>query len=145
MTDAGWQKREAVTTNLVVMGDGEGQAKKVGGLLIGTPMDKQYPDKMNYTIVRQNGEEITLGGNATLGRQITAADVGKFIKCEFIKWERGGNGKYKVIEVFVYNGEPTPQMKAWPRWEEFQAPKAPAPAPASAHQEVGPDDDELPF
>lgn len=36
-----WSKREAVT-DLVILGDGEGCVKKVGGLLSGRALEKEY-------------------------------------------------------------------------------------------------------
>lgn len=114
----GWDKREPVT-NLAILGDEEGNKKKVGGLLIGIPRDKGY-DKANYEIVQQDGEVIVLSGSASLARQISEADVGHFIKCEFTGWGKSPNGKFKAIDVFVYDGEPTDVMKKWPRYAEFQ-------------------------
>jgi hypothetical protein len=118
----GWTKREAVT-NLVILGDGEGQQTKASGLLVAINPDRGYPDKMNYTIVRKDGEEITLSGSASLARQIGPADVGHFIKCEFTGWGKSPNGKFKAIDVFIFDGEPTDDMKKWPRFQEFQTAK----------------------
>lgn len=114
-----WQKREAVT-NLVILGDGEGSVKKASGLLIATPPDRGYPDKNNYVLVQQNGDEITVSGSASLARQINEQDVGRFVKLEFTGWGKSANGKFKMIEVNVYEGEPTDAMKKWPRFAEFQ-------------------------
>lgn len=115
-----WTKREAVT-NLVVLGDGEGQKKKVGGLLIGTPADRGYPDKVNYELVQQSGEVLLLSGSASLARQIGVGDIGKFIKCEFAGWGKSANGKFKAVDVNVWDGEPNEQMKAWPMYAEITA------------------------
>lgn len=152
-----WSKREAVS-NLVILGDEPENKRKVGGLLIGCPNDRMYPTKVNYELVQQDGEVIVLSGSASLGRQISEADVGKFIKCEFTGWGKSANGKFKVIDVNVWEGEPTPVMKSWPRYGEIHAPtqaqkKAAAPVkqtapvddfedmPAALHDE----DDDLPF
>lgn len=154
-----WSKREAVT-NLVILGDGPDNKKKVGGLLIATPFDRMYPDKMNYTIVQKDGEEIVLSGSASLGRQLSESDIGKFVKCEFNGWGKSANGKYKVIDVNVWEGDVTEDMKKWPRYGEFKAPTqaekrvakaAPATAPTKGNEfEDFPDalpyeDDDLPF
>ena len=150
-----WSKREAVT-NLVILGDGDDNKRKIGGLLIGTPRDRMYPDKVNYEIVQKDGEVLILSGSASLGRQISDADVGKFIKCEFTGWGKSANGKFKIIDVNVWEGEPTPEMKAWPRYAEVHAPtqaqkKAAAKqaAPADEFESVAAalqdDDDDLPF
>ena len=117
-----WEKREAVT-NLVILGDEQGHKKKVGGLMIACQKDKAYPDKMNYVLVQQDGEEQVLSGSASLSRQLGEEDVGKFVKCEFTGWGRSGNGKFKIIDVNVWGGEPNDAMKAWPRFAEFHAPK----------------------
>jgi hypothetical protein len=142
-----WSKREAVT-NLVILGDGEDQKKKIGGLLIGMPHDSMYPDKVNYEIVTKDGETIVLSGSASLSRQINSGDIGKFLKCEFTGWGKSGNGKFKIIEVNVWEGEPNADMKAWPRFGEFAAPKsAPAPTPVAAAVPSAPvdEEDDLPF
>lgn len=153
-----WTKREAVT-NLVILGDAEGNAKKIAGLLIGTPADKGYPDKVNYEIVKKDGEVVVLSGSASLARQINSADVGKFIKCEFTGWGKSPNGKFKAIDVNVWEGDVTPEMKAWPMYADFkvatQAEKKAA-TPAKAAVTAGDDfddfhggssdaDDDLPF
>jgi hypothetical protein len=156
-----WGKREAVT-NLVMLGDEEGHKKTVGGLLIGCPRDRMY-DKVNYQIVKQDGEEIILSGSSSLNRQINEGDIGKFIKCEFKGWGKSANGKFKDIEVNVWEGEPTEKMKAWPRYAEFATPTqtqkkaaqngakaaVPAAAPADDFADFPPaledDTDDLPF
>lgn len=114
-----WEKREPVT-NLVVLGDEEGNKKKAGGLLIGCPKDRMYPEKTNYELLQQNGEVQVLSGSASLRNQIGESDIGKFVRVEFTGWGKSPNGKYKAIEVFVFNGEPNDVMKAWPRFAEFQ-------------------------
>ncbi len=139
-----WAKREAVT-NLVMLGDGEGHRRTVGGLLIGTPRDSMYPDKTNYVIVQKDGEEIVLSGSASLGRQINDQDIGKFLKCEFTGWGHSPNGKFKMIDVNVWEGEPNDAMKKWPRYGEFTAPtqaqkKAAAPVAAKAAAPAQTDD-----
>jgi hypothetical protein len=158
-----WEKREPVT-NLVILGDAEGNVKKIGGLLIGIEQDRGYPDKSNYQIVKQDGETVTLSGSASLARQIGAADVGKFIKCEFAGWGKSANGKFKAIDVNVWNGEPTDAMKTWPQYAETIAklgatkgPKSSAPTAKAAVPAGGGDnfedfpgalndeDDDLPF
>ncbi len=116
-----WSKREAVS-NMVFLGDDEGQKKKVGGLLIATPHDRMYPNKVNYELVQKDGEVVTLSGSASLSRQINEHDVGKFIKAEFTGWDKSANGKFRVIDVNVWEGEPTDDMKKWPRYAEFATP-----------------------
>lgn len=152
-----WTKREAVT-NLLVLGDEEGNKRKAGGLLIGCPRDRMYPDKTNYELVQKDGEVLTLSGSASLRNQLGDADVGKFVKMEFTGWGKSPNGKYKVIEVFVFDGEPSEDMKKWPRYAELQdalKPKKAAPngkakaAPKDDFEEfpgsLQDDDDDLPF
>jgi len=151
-----WEKREAVT-NLVILGDEQGHKKKVGGLLIACEKDRTYPEKMNYILVQQDGEEQVLSGSASLSRQLGESDVGKFVKCEFTGWGKSGNGKFKIIDVNVWTGEPNAAMKAWPRYAEFQAPKTNGKPPVAAKVPAGDDgfsdypgalqddDDALPF
>lgn len=152
-----WEKREPVT-NLAVLGDEEGNKKKVGGLLIGIPKDRLYPDKSNYELVQQDGEVLVLSGSVSLRNQIGEADIGKFIKCEFTGWGKSPNGKFKAIDVFVFAGEPNDIMKKWPRFAEFQ--KANGKPPVASRTAVqtdevfedfpsaledGDDDSDLPF
>lgn len=144
-----WSKREPVT-NLVVLGDGDGDKKKVGGLLIGCPKDRMYPEKTNYELVQQDGEVITLSGSASLRNQLGESDVGKFVKMEFTGWGKSANGKYKAIDVNVFEGEVTdPKMKAWPRYAEFQKNGKKPATQKDAEQEFDAepveDADDLPF
>lgn len=145
-----WAKREAVT-NLVILGDGEGHKKKIGGLLIGTPRDSGYPDKVNYELVQQDGEVLTLSGSASLARQLNERDIGKFIKCEFAGWGKSANGKFKAIDVNVWEGEPNDQMKAWPRFAEFKdhatrnTPRSAPPSDDDFPPPLADEDDDLPF
>lgn len=149
-----WTKREAVT-NLVILGDEEGHKKKVGGLLVGCPRDRTYPDKVNFELVQQDGEVLVLSGSASLARQLSEHDIGKFVKCEFTGWGRSGNGKFKVIEVNIWEGEPNEQMLGWPRFKEFYPPKSNGkPAAASAKSDddadsfpgaLADEEDDLPF
>lgn len=126
-----WTKREPVT-NLVILGDKQGNISKIGGLLIGTPVDKTYEKSLNYEILRKDGEVVTLGGSASLARQLNDRDIGKFVKCEFKGWGNSPNGKFKDIEVFIWDEEPTAEMKAaFPRYAEFAPKKNGAPKPAA--------------
>lgn len=156
-----WTKREPVQ-NLVILGDDPENKKKASGLLAALVQDRMYPDKTNYELVQKSGDSVLLSGSASLARQIGPGDVGKFIKCEFTGWGKSPNGKFKAIDVFVWDAEPTAEMKAWPRWSELQAKansgngakgsapaKQPAPATAPLEEfEDFPDDadnDDLPF
>lgn len=118
----GWDKRDPVT-NLVILGDEGDHKRKVGGLLAGIHPDRTYPDKVSYELIQRDGEAVTLSGSASLARRITDRDVGKFIKCEFTGWGTSPNGRFKMIDVYLWEEEPTPEMKKWPRWAELNAPK----------------------
>jgi len=150
-----WQKRESVSSNLVTLGDDEGHVKRVSGLLAAVRQDPnpKYKNPV-YELVQKNGDSVLLAGSASLSRQIFETDIGKFLKAEFLKWGTSPNGKFKEIEVNIWDGEPTDAMKAWPRWKEFQKNGA-ATAKTSAVRDEGeqfgettesldPDDD-LPF
>ncbi len=141
----GWNERKPVS-NLVILGDDEGHVRKAHGLLAAVTQDTRYPSRMNYELVQQDGESVWLAGSASLGGQITPRDVGKFIKCRFKGWERGKNGKFKDIEVLIWDDEPTDDMKQWPRWHELQEQLAGVPPSGNGHPEQHPDDDTgLPF
>jgi len=141
-----WNKREPVT-NLVILGDDEGQVRKVGGLLASTKQDAAYPSRSNYELVQRNGDSIWLAGSASLGRQLSPHDVGKFVKAEFKGWGKAAQGKFKNIEVLVYEGEPTADMKQWPRWKELQHHNGgqAVPPPVEDDDDSLEDDDDLPF
>lgn len=132
-----WGKREPVQ-NMVFLGDGEGDRKKVGGLLVDMQQNRLYPTKMDYSLVQADGEVIIVGGSASLGRQIGPDDVGKFIKAEFKGWGKSANGKFKEIEVNVWDGPPNDAMLAWPRFTEFS--KGPAKKPAAVRAAATDDD-----
>lgn len=147
-----WTKRDPVQ-NMVFLGDGEGDRSTVGGLLVDVSQNKLYPQKVDYHLVQKTGEVYVLGGSASLNRQLGVADVGKFIKCAFKGWGKSANGKFKEIEVNVWDGPISPEMKAWPQYSEFEKPKAAAGAkskptddgegfPAALADE---EDDGLPF
>jgi hypothetical protein len=143
----GWNKREAVS-NLVVLGDDEGQVKTAGGLLASLRQDTMYPTRHNYELVLKTGESVWLAGSASLGRQIGPTDVGHFVKVEFQGWGQGANGKYKIVGVQIYEGEPTDAMKAWPRYKELATGGAALKAVAAREDEPEPvdtGDDDLPF
>lgn len=114
-----WTKRE-LASDLVILGDAEGQVAKAGGLLASVVPDPRYPDNRRYELVQQNGESRWVAGSAAINCQIGPADVGKFVKLVFNGWATGGRSRYKDIEVHVWEGELTPQMKNWPRYAELQ-------------------------
>ncbi|MGH7498806.1 MAG: hypothetical protein ACREL3_08150 [Gemmatimonadales bacterium] len=145
-------------SNLVILGDGEGNTRRVGGLLAAITHDSAYPDRMNYELVQKSGDSLFLAGSASLGRQIGPGDVGKFLKAEFVGWGKSGNGRFKEIAVHIWDGEPLPEMKAWPRYAELQRAAARAKAPTAVPPNAPPpenfadfpealdvEDDDLPF
>lgn len=147
-----WSKRESVSSNLVTLGDDEGHRKKIGGLLVAVKQDPnpKYKNPV-YEIVQKSGDSILLAGSASLSRQIFESDIGKFLKAEFLRWGNSPNGKFKEIEVNIWEGEPNEEMKAWPRFKEFANAGKPK-AAASKDEEFGDfpsastvDDDDLPF
>lgn len=145
MTD-GWQKRDS--SNLIVIGDGEGQARKVGGLLASIAPDPRYPDNRRYELVQQDGTSKIVAGTTVVNNQIGIHDIGKFIKLSFEGWGSGGNGKFKNIDVQVFEGAPTDDMKKWPRFAELHGRKASVAAPLDeTPTPLGEesDDDSLPF
>lgn len=143
----GFVKRE-VLDNLVILGDDDGNVQKAGGILtrliINTTFEKP---KTDYEYVDKSGELKIIGGGATLARQISPSDVGKFFKMEFEGWGKSANGKFKKIAVYMWDGEPTEPMKAWPRFKEFYGKSAPTPVTANARQmaeKIRDDFDEMP-
>jgi hypothetical protein len=111
-----WGKRE-VNNNFVALGDGEGD-------VLNNHFDKP---KMDYEFINKAGETVLLSGSASLARQISADDMGKFFKAEFEGWGKSANGKFKQISVYIWDGEPNDAMQAWPRFAEFYGKKPAAP------------------
>ena len=116
----GWQKRE-VDTDLVILGDGERNAKSVAGLLAAVTRDPRYPDNRRYELVQKDGTSKSVAGSASINSQLGVDDVGKFVKLAFTGWGASGNGRFKQIDVQVFEGEVTPEMKAWPRYAELHS------------------------
>ena len=147
----GFTKRE-IQDNLVILGDDDGNVQKAGGILTRLILNTQFEKaKTDYEYVDKNGDLKVIGGSATLARQISPNDVGKFFKMEFEGWGKSANGKFKKIAVYFWDGEPNVQMQSWPRFFEFYGKSAPAPnTPAAQKFEDMPkqledDDDDLPF
>ena len=149
----GWEKRESVNEDLVILGDDPTKNKrKVAGLLASVKPDRTYKDNFNYELVQKDGTSISLAGSASINRMLSADDVGKFIRAEFTGWGSSPNGRFKQIEVQVWSGEITEDMKKWPRWAELQNGRGEKPAVASRNDDdfasataSDPDDDDLPF
>lgn len=139
-----WEKREPVS-NLVVLGDDENNIKKTGGLLLAVVKDSKYQNRSNYQIVQKDGTVITLAGSASLNNQIHAEDVGKFLKAEFKGWGKSANGRFKEIEVLIWEGEPTDEMKNWPRFKDAQKKASQSEPEPEYHDETEDDDQDLPF
>lgn len=136
----GWHKREPAS-DLVILGDGEGQIERIGGLLVGVIPDPRYPDNRRYELVQQNGESRFVAGSASINSQMGPGDVGKFVKLTFQGWAKGSRGqRFKDIEVLVWEGEPNADMKKWPRYGEFDG--TPMPSEAPIEDDYG---DDLPF
>jgi hypothetical protein len=157
----GFTKRE-VLDNLVILGNDEGNVQKAGGIMTRLVLNTQFDKpKTDYEFVDKNGELKVIGGGATLARQIGPDDVGKFFKMEFEGWGRSANGKFKKIAVYIWDGEPSETMKAWPRFQEFYGKSAAVPLTANAQkaaagakqrddfedmpEALDKDDDDLPF
>jgi len=150
----GWTRRDGAS-NLVVLGDGEGQVTKVQGLLANITPDPRFPDNKRFAVVQRDGTEVTVAGSAAINSAVGLQDVGKFLRLEFEGWQKGRNGQFKAIKVEVYDGEATDTMRQWPRWAELNS-KEPrkqsrAAKPALAEPPIAdpdPDeeeDDDLPF
>lgn len=142
-----WTKRE-VNTNLVILGDGEGNVRSAAGLLASVTRDPRYPDNRRYELVQKDGTSKSIAGSASINSQLGVDDVGKFVKLAFTGWGTSGNGKFKQIEVQVYEGAATEEMKKWPRYNEVHRngqPKASLVAPPTPEQPVEDEDDDLPF
>jgi len=150
-----WQKRE-VPTNLVILGDAEGNVASTGGLLASVTPDPRYPDNRRFLLIGKDGDEKLVAGFTALNNQLGAADVGKFIKLTFGGWGKSANGRFKIVEVQVWDGEPSSEMVKWlgikgaTRFRDLQQVKGAHQAPATGSLEEPPpgdpdDDDSLPF
>jgi hypothetical protein len=134
-------------TGFTILGDDEGNVPKVGGLLAAIVQSDKYKNTDNYELVQQDGSIKTLAGCTTLASRIFSKHVGKFLKAEFVGWEKGKAGRYKDTKVLFWEGEPTDEMKKWPRWEELNTENGDEPpldeTQAAVHEDETEDD--LPF
>lgn len=137
-----WKKRER-DTDLVILGDAEGHAQKTGGLLATIKPDPVYEKNKRYELVRQDGTSVEVAGCASINRSLSPNDVGKFVKMTFVGWGNSPNGKFKEIDVEVYEDEPTAEMKQWPRWAELQ--NGEQEKPPTGQMPEDDEDDSLPF
>lgn len=141
----GWTKRE-VDTNLVILGDGEGNVKSAAGLLASVTKDPRYPDNRRYELVQKDGTSKSVAGSASINSQLGVGDVGKFVKLSFTGWGSSGNGKFKKIEVEVHDGEgATADMLAWPRYAELNGNGGIKATSQDKPEETPDEDDDLPF
>lgn len=108
-----WEKREAVPSNLLILGDAAGQVKAASGVLVAIQRDRRYENNKNFTLVGKGGEERVVAGFTSLNGMLDASDVGKFVKIVFTGWGKGPNGKYKIVDVEVFSGTPTKEMMDW--------------------------------
>jgi hypothetical protein len=144
----GWAKRESVNEDLVILGDAPKNKKKAFGLLASVKPDRTYKDNFNYELVQKDGTSVILAGSASINRMIAEEDIGKFVRAEFTGWGSSPNGKFKQIDVQVWEGEVTPEMRAWPRWAEFNNGAKKGTAPSSESDDFATaldEDDDLPF
>lgn len=142
-----WSKRN--TGELLVLGDANGQVRKAGGLLVGVRKSSEY-DNFLFDFVKQNGDTVAVAGSTTINNVLGPRDIGKFVKIEFLGWGQGKSGrKFKDIDVQVWDGEPTDDMRAWPRYHEFQNSGAVDDQTHSDDRDaaygVDEEDDDLPF
>lgn len=147
----GWEKREVEAGNLVILGDEDQQVKRAAGLFVAIKANP-VPSYKNpvYELVQKSGDSILVAGSASTERQLFETDIGKFVKLEFLGWGKSNNGKFKMIEVHVWNDEPTEDMKKWPRYDEFaNKPVAVAAGDKNDFSQKSkaqePEDDDLPF
>lgn len=128
----GFVKRE-VAENFISLGDGEGDAQQVGGILTRfVPNSHFSKPKTDYEFIDKAGATQLLSGSASLSRKIHAEDIGKFFKATFLGWKNSANGKYKDIDIAVWDGEPTEVMKAWPKFAQCYGKSSPLPVTAVA-------------
>lgn len=139
-----------VADNLVVLGDDDGNVRKAGGILVRFVPNTQFDKpKTDYEFVNKKGELMILSGSATLSRQIGSSDLGKFFKAEFEGWGKSANGKFKKIGVYFWDGDPTEEMKQWPKFSQYFGAATSrndfADMPKSIAKGQEEDDDDLPF
>jgi hypothetical protein len=148
----GWAKRESVNEDLVILGDAPKNKKKAFGLLASVKPDRTYKDNFNYELVQKDGTSVILAGSASINRMIAEEDIGKFVRAEFTGWGSSPNGKFKQIDVQVWEGEVTDELRRYPRWAELNNGNAKSAQSAARNTDNdflgGTDDDEdddLPF
>lgn len=146
-----WKERNMESA--VGLGDdkAKGQRTKVGGLLAAV---RESDTGKIYTLIQKNGEELDVWGSVAIDNQVRHdADIGKFVKFEFVGWGTSKRGmKFKEIVVSVWDGEPTSEMRKWPRYEEIQQqvragdrPQVDNGPPHTDDDDPGEPEDDLPF
>lgn len=140
----GWTKRE-VEQNLVILGDGEGNVAKVSGLLASVKPDPRYPDNKRFELIDRDGTAKSVAGSAAINSQLGAQDIGRFVRLVFTGWGKSPNGRFKVIDVFVYDGDITDDMRKWPQWTELNSKNGAANLSEKPSALADADPDDLPF
>ena len=114
-----WKQRSM--DQAVGIGDdkAKGQRIKVGGLLKAV---RETDTGRIYTLVQKDGDELDVWGSTAIDNQVRYdADIGKFMKFEFQGWGTSKRGmKFKEVAVYIWDGEPTSEMRKWPQYEEIQ-------------------------
>ncbi len=117
-----WTERE--TPDGVGIGEGKGQQKKAGGLLVEIHYKVGKHSSTVYDLVQQDGEILRVWGSTVIDGKLNPSDVGKFVKLEYLSTITGKAGAdYKDIRVSVWDAELTDVMQEWPRVEEFYTAK----------------------
>ena len=120
MTD-GW--KELQDANAISLGDGEGQHKQAGGLLVNILTDVGENHAIIYELVQKDGVVLPVWGSAAIDRQVGPHHIGKFIKMVFKGREPTSRGQdFKVIKTSIWDAPLNDDMLNWPRVGEFYTP-----------------------
>ena len=141
-----WEKQE--TPEAIGIGDGKDQKPKAGGLLAEVrEVEGDNGPFMVYDFVQRDGTTQAVYGSSAIDRELkSGVHVGRFIKLVFKERVAGKKGReFKDIDVEIWKGDPTDDMRAWPRFEELQPKPVAAPSIDEFPGALDASDDDLPF
>ena len=120
------------------IGDKDGQAQEIEGVLEKIAADVGENDSTMYTLIMESGERQNVWGSTTMDQRILESDIGNFCRIQFegmAKNPKTGR-KFKDIQVY-WEAEPVDERVAnWPGYRTNEAPLGEEPVE---------DDDEVPF
>ena len=86
---------------ILVLGDGPDQIQHVEGALVSREPSSKFPNQFLYEFQTPDGEHLTVAGCGAVNARLSEADVGKYVKLDFVGWGKAPNGPFKNVRVLV--------------------------------------------